>query len=118
MSLHSPRLNAGALRHRAELQHKAETADGAGGRTVAWQALRPLWCRIRPVSGVQRMESMRRDSPISHEIHARTADDIDTTKRIVYRGEAYRIEAVWPVEGRDEYLHIVASQVAVGEAAT
>ncbi|HSH25229.1 MAG TPA: phage head closure protein, partial [Massilibacterium sp.] len=91
---------AGELRHYAELQAKQETDDGYGGAEIEWTKERNIWCHIRPVSGVQRMESMRRNSPISHEIKARFAEDVDETKRIVYQGRAYNIEAVWPVDGK------------------
>lgn len=118
MSINAPRLRAGVLRQRAELQRQVAAADGAGGETVEWQKVRDLWCHIRPVSGVQRMESMRRASPISHEIFCRFVTDIDTTNRIVFRGQAYRIEAVWTINERDEYLQMVASAQAVSEVTT
>lgn len=100
---------AGQLRHYAELQSKNEVPDGAGGTTVTWVKSRNIWCRIQPISGVQQMESMRRNSTISHEITARYRDDITTEKRIVHRGTAYNIEAVTTPEEKEVEAHIIAS---------
>ena len=102
-------MQAGKLRHRAELQRQDETSDGAGGVTLAWVKERDIWCHIRSISGVQKMESMRRESSISHEITVRYADDVDTTKRLVYNGKAFNLEAVWDPDEIGERLEIIAS---------
>lgn len=107
-------MRAGRLRHRAELQEQQELPDGGGGRSLQWVKTRNVWCRIQPVSGSQRMESMRRNSAISHEITARWNDDLTTQKRIVHRGTAYRIEAVTS----DEEKHVEARIIASAGVAT
>jgi len=102
-------MQAGKLRHRAELQRQDETSDGAGGVTLAWVKERDIWCHIRSISGVQKMESMRRESSISHEITVRYAADIDTSKRLVHDGTAYNLEAVRDPDQIGERLEIIAS---------
>lgn len=102
-------MRAGRLRNRAELQSKQEVADGAGGVTVQWSKERDIWCRIEPVSAVQQMESMRRNSPIDHEITARWNSDITTEKRIVHKGRAFNINAVTNPDSKEEQAHIIAS---------
>lgn len=102
-------MRAGRLRHRAELQSQQETSDGAGGVTLSWVKDRDLWCRISPTSGVQQMESMRRDSSIDHEITARWNDDLTTQKRIVHKGRFFNIEAVTNPDGKEREAHIIAS---------
>ena len=99
------------LRHRAELQTKAVTADAGGGLDVdAWIPERTIWCGIKPISVVQRLENMRRDSIVTHEIKARYADDIDTTKRIVYKERAFNIEGVLNADERNRELTLLASE--------
>lgn len=110
MSIANAMLRAGRFRHRATLQRMEETEDGGGGVSVDWVNERALWCWIRPTSGAQRMEAMRRESSVTHEIHTRYAQDITTEKRIVHRGKAYLIEAVFSPDERQEYLHIVAAE--------
>ncbi len=102
-------IQAGKLRQRAELQEQVETDDGAGGVALAWNRVRDIWCDIRAVSGVQQMESMRRESSISHEITVRYAADIDTSKRLVHDGTAYNLEAVRDPDQIGERLEIIAS---------
>jgi SPP1 family predicted phage head-tail adaptor len=102
-------IRTGAMRHRAELQAKTMAPDGSGGYTTTWTKSRDLWCQIRPLSGVQRLEAMRRQSSVTHEIYARYAADIAPTMRIVHGGVAYNIEAVWSPEERKEFVHCAAS---------
>ena len=110
MTTSAPRVMTGRMRHRAELQKKESVSDGAGGWETAWTKDRRIWCWIVPTSGVQRLESMRRDSQVSHEIYTRFASDVTTNKRIVYRGKAYNLEAIWSPDERQEFLHIVATE--------
>lgn len=102
-------IRSGAMRHRAELQTKVQSADGGGGLITTWAKARDLWCHIRPLSGAQRLEAMRRQSTITHEIYARWADDLTTRARIVYAGVAFNIEAVWSPETGSEFAHMAAS---------
>lgn len=112
MSLSAPHIRTGDLRHRAELQKKEQTSDGAGGWTTTWVKDRDLWCRIRPISGSQQLENMRAETTVSHEIYARYATDLTKNKRIVYRGRAFLIEAAWTPEERREFIHMVATEGA------
>ncbi len=102
-------MRSGRLRHRAELQSQQETQDGSGGVTMDWVKERDIWCRIEPVSVVQQMESMRRNSPIDHEITARWNDDITTQKRIVHKGREFRIQGVTNPDGLEREAHIIAA---------
>lgn len=106
----APNIRTGAMRQRAELQKKNTAEDGAGGQAVTWELLRLLWCQIRPISGVQKLEAMRRESTVSHEIFARYNRDITVGRRIVWEGRPFNIEAVFvPMEIR-EFMHIMASE--------
>jgi SPP1 family predicted phage head-tail adaptor len=101
-------VSTGSLRERAELQAKVLTPDGSGGNTIAWVTERELWCHIRPFNGAQMVEAMRQKSTVTHEIMARYRDDITTAKRILHRGTAYNIAAVWNPEEKRDFVHIAA----------
>lgn len=101
-------IRAGDLKHRAELQKLAQVPDGSGGWKTDWIKERDIWCRIRPISGVQRMESMRAGSQISHEITTRYNEDVTQSKRIIYRGKAYALDAVWSPDEEREAMHCIA----------
>lgn len=102
-------MKAGRLRHKAELQKQVETADGMGGTQLTWERVRDVRCEIRPVSGAQRMESMRRDSSIDHEITARWRDDLTPQHRIVHKGRAFNIKAVMNPDGKEVEAQIIAA---------
>lgn len=110
MTTSAPHVSTGKMRHRAELQKMSEVADGNGGWKVKWVKERDIWCWIRPLSGIQKLESMRRDSQVSHEIYTRFHADVTTDRRIAYRGKVYNLEAVWSPDEREEYLQIVATE--------
>lgn len=76
---------------------------------MQWATERMIWCDIRAVSGSQRMESMRLESPISHEITTRHNADVEPKKRIFYQGVPYLIEAVYDPDKLRHRLEIVAS---------
>lgn len=108
MTTSAPQVRAGRLRHRATLEALETTPDGAGGSVTQWVVVRDVWCWIRPVSGAQRMESMRRASRVSHEIFFRYAQDIDARKRLTYRGRVFNLSAVWSPDERREFLQAPA----------
>lgn len=102
-------IRTGGLRHRAELQSRStETADGGGGVAVAWTKERDLWCQIRELGGQERLEAMRQESGVTHEIYARYATDITADKRVVYGAKAYNIRAVMDPETRHEFVRVLA----------
>lgn len=110
MTLSALEVRPEKLRHRAELQKLEEVPDGSGGWETTWVKEKDIWCWIRPTSGSQRLESMRRDSEVSHEIFARFETGISTDHRIAYKSKVYRLEAVWSPDVREEYLQAVAVQ--------
>lgn len=110
MTTSVPQARTGRMRHRAELQQLQSVPDGVGGYNTEWVRERDVWCWIRPVSGSQQLENMRRDSQVRHEIFARFHTDITMGKRLAYRGKVYNFEAIWSPDERREFLHIVATE--------
>ena len=110
MTTSAAHVYTGRMRHRAELQSLQSEPDGMGGFTTEWVRERDVWCWIRPLSGTQRLESMRRDSQVGHEIYARFKADITIGKRLAYRGKVYNIEALWSPDEREEFVQIMATE--------
>lgn len=98
----------GELRHRADLQAKGRTPNASGGSAVAWTTERQVWCRIRALSGAQRIEGSHQKSKVTHEIATRYATDITPSKRLVHAGTIYSIEAVRDPDGAREFILIEA----------
>lgn len=103
-------ITASDLSDRAELQVKVETPDDRGGRAVDWKTERHLWCRFVPVSGVQALEAMRRQSSVMHEVYARYDETLEPTtlpqKRLLFRGEPYNIAHARLEGSRREVVHM------------
>ncbi len=105
-------MHAGQLRHVAMLQDKTTTPDGYGGQVVAWSDRRTLRCNVREVSALQRMENMRRNSPVTHEIEARFEDDLTASeapmRRLLFEGQALNILAAQRFGPRRESVLLFA----------
>jgi SPP1 family predicted phage head-tail adaptor len=110
----APHIRTGAMRHFADLQGKARLADGGGGEAVTWATERKIWCQIRPLSGSQRLEGMRRQSSVTHEIYARYQDDVDPDvvvgKRIRHGESVYNVAAAFLPAELPEFVHLIAER--------
>ena len=111
----APYIRTGALNRRAELQAKVETGDDLGGVEVDWVTERSIWVEIRPLSGTQRLESMRRESAVSHRLAMRYQDDVAPggtleAKRIKFGAEVFNIEAAWMPEEEPEFVQALATR--------
>lgn len=108
MTTSAPYIRTGAMRHRASLQSRTESSDGAGGASISWATERDIWCEIREVNARERLEAMREESAVTHEIWARYATDVTADKRLLHNSIAYNIRAVMDPDTRHEYLRILA----------
>lgn len=106
----APSIRVGELREPAVLQVKVSTSDLGGGSTTTWEDVRKIWVEIIPMSGTQRLENMRRNTEVSHFIHARDEGDVDECNRILYLGKVYKLEAVWSIKLRGEFLRMIAKE--------
>ena len=107
-------IRTGGMRHYADLQSKETSPDGGGGEDVTWVTDRKIWVQIRPISGAQRLEGMRRESSVTHEIYTRHQDDVDpsimTTKRILHGAVAYNISAAFMPKELPEFVQMFAER--------
>lgn len=107
-------IRTGGLRHYAQLQTLVTTPDPGAGQESEWITERNIWCQIRPLSGGQKLESMRVQSTVSHEIYTRYAEDVAPgvveRKRILHDGTPYRIDAAWMPAELTEFVHLVATR--------
>lgn len=110
----APYIRTGAMRHHADLQNKASFPDDAGGEAITWATERKVWCQIRPLSGSQQLEGMRRESAVTHEIYTRYQGDVDpevvTEKRIRFGNSIYNIAAAWLPKEFPEFVHMIAER--------
>lgn len=101
-------IRTGRLDKRADLQYRVKVTDGGGGTTTTWTTERQVWCGIQERTAAERVQAMREQSQITHEIWARYATDITADKRLVLGSTAYNIRAVLNPEKHNEFLRILA----------
>lgn len=83
-----------AMDKRVSLQVVTQTPDGQGGYTEAWVTVANVWADIVPVSGYERMEAMKLESPLSHKVTLRYYPGITTKHRILWEGRVLQIKEV------------------------
>ena len=103
-------LTSGQMRNKITIQRKIETPDGGGGSVVVWSDVVTLWCKIKPVSGSERLQSMRLESDITQRIYTRYRDDFTAADRINYNGRLMQIKAIINIEEKDQWLEVYATE--------
>ena len=94
-------MRAGLLRHRIELQQKAETRDPTGGTTRTWTTQRTVWAQILPLRGQERFEAQQVEGRTTMKIRIRYYSPIDATWRAKKGNRIFNINAVLNItEGR------------------
>lgn len=107
-------MKAGDLRHLIEFQQKTTPRDpvtGEDGEPV-WQLLAKTWAQVVPMSARDRVDAQAQQSEATGRMVIRYRPGIDSTMRIIYRGEIYSIEGP-PLEDPKsglEYLTILVSK--------
>jgi len=101
-----PAVASGDLRHRVQLQEKSRTQDPHTGEMLdTWVTAAEVWAQVVPLSGREFLASSAEQSEVTGRIVIRYRDDVDATKRFVYRGKWYAIKAVLPdMESGIEHL--------------
>lgn len=107
-------VDIGKLRHKIRIEERSNAPDGYGGTESTWVEQRTVWAQVKPISGVQKMEGMRRQSSISHEITLRASFKgnrrLTTLNRIVYDGRNFNVEAVRNLDERGRWLVATCSE--------
>lgn len=94
----------GWLRHRVTVESAAGTADGAGGETVAWDALATLWARIEPAEAGEEIVAGHLSGVVTHRLTFRWRSDLAGGMRIAWRGRFFRVLAVHDPDEQRRYL--------------
>lgn len=102
----------GNLDQRITIQRRVETADGAGGVTLAWADLTTVWANIKAKAGREAMTDGRMAASFVTVFTIRQIADLTDVDRIAWGGVTYNIRSVLRESGRDQYLRIEAERGA------
>lgn len=101
---------AGSYRDRVTFQVETRTADGGGGSSSSWTSLDPVWCRVMPERGNERIEGGRLNSVIAVTIHVRSSTEtraVTTDDRAVIDGTPHQIRSITNPDRRGRVLEMV-----------
>lgn len=99
---------AGELRNRVTIQSVAKTADGGGGYADVWSDVYSAWAAIKPVNGLERIQAMQMETPVTHHIMMRYDSRLTTAHRIKFGSRYFNVNQVINVAERGEWLDVVA----------
>ena len=107
-------IDPGQLRSRVTPQGETLVSDGEGGSTMTVAALSaPIWARVRPLRGREKLEAMQTDDSVSHEVTVRFPEiaDRDAVESFLYDGRTLDVvEPAINVDERDEWLQFLCRE--------
>lgn len=103
-------MNPGQLNCRATLQRPVSGRDAAGQPVQSWQAVGPIWCDIRLLSGLEMIKSDAQMSKVRGSVRIRWRADVTPQMRIVHGSAIYDIEAVLP-DSRRRYVDLTVEAI-------
>nr|WP_028627661.1 phage head closure protein [Pseudomonas resinovorans] len=106
-------LSAGRLRHRIDIQQRADVQDPVTGEMVPGWAT--VWaavpCAIEPLSAREFIAAKATQSQVVARITLRFRDGLDASMRILHKGKIYNIAGLLPDKDSGlEYFTIPVSQ--------
>ncbi len=103
-------MSAGALRRRLVIERAAATADGGGGRDIAWEPVATVFAAVRPVRAEERDELGRLDGVATHAVEVRAGVDLAGGDRLTIDGRTLRVLAVREADPRGRRLIALAEE--------
>lgn len=97
-------IRAGRLRHRVQLEVKAEDVVLGSRTTAEWAPETALWARVRPLSGRELESAQQIVAEASHEVQCWYDERVTEGKRFLLKDRGLEIEHVANVDERDEEL--------------
>lgn len=110
-------MQAGKLRHRITLQ-RAETAQDplTGEITKQWRTVDNVWGEVVPLSAREYLAARATQSEVSARMVIRYRADVDSTMRVIHRGEIYTIDGVLADAGSNiKYVTLMVRKGAADE---
>lgn len=105
-------MRAGMLRHRVEIQRRAEALDEYGQDTEAWLPVATVWAAVESLRGRELETTATRLAEASHKIRIRYRTGVHPTMRVVGQdGRVFDIQAVLDPDDRRRELHLLAREV-------
>ena len=96
-------IDPGALRTPFSLQEATPLPDGAGGHTLEWSEVTPVFGRLEPVSAQSRFGADQAIVTVSHDVTMRRRDDVRSGMWLVFGARVLTIVTVHDPDGTGRY---------------
>jgi SPP1 family predicted phage head-tail adaptor len=94
------------LRHPITIQRQVKVKNDSGGQDITWVNHKSMKAQVKPKSGRERMYGMQLESPLTHTIIIRYADDILTVDRVNFNGRLMQVRAVRNLEEMNRWIEL------------
>ena len=104
---------AGALNKRVTFQRERQTADGAGGYSLAWQDYLTVWARYTPERGREVIQADRLASTAMALLVVRSSTDtrqLTAADRVLVDKVPHQIRAIANPDQQNRFLEMVLEQ--------
>jgi len=100
----------GELRLRLTLEAPAETDDGEGGVTRAWNAVNDVWAALTPLAMDEKTITGCETPLLKYRVTLRRRDDISEANRFRLGGRILIVRAVRDPDERGEFLECLVEE--------
>ncbi|SHH14607.1 phage head closure protein [Desulfosporosinus lacus] len=107
-------MNIGELRNRIEIQNYIRTPNEVGEEVKQWQTYIKLWAKFETSLVKEQVQAGKNSESVVHEIVIRYRNDLDSTMRVVYKGNNYNINHVVNDQEQNIETHLFCTLIEEG----
>jgi len=103
----------GRMNEKIVIQRFTRASDGAGGFVQTYVDVANVFADITPLRATEREVSEASISFVAYKMIVRYSSNtsgIDTSMRVVYAGDNYRIQSILNIDEADRFLEILATR--------
>lgn len=104
-------MEIGNLRHRVIFQKRIIGTDPEGYPIDTWVDIRTVWASVSNLSGREFYAAAAVQAENTVKFTVRYVPDVDTSVKILFRGNQYNITAIDNIKYKNEYMEIKAQIV-------
>lgn len=99
------------LRHRITLQVLETITNENGFEVEAWVDFKDLWAKVENLHGREYFEAAAVQAENTVKFTIRYTDEIDTSMRILFKGNQYNINSIDNIKYRNKFIEIKGMEV-------
>ena len=101
-------MDASKLRYRIKIMSRVVTQDSYGQNVISWVLLAELWANVMAIRGREFFAAAQVNAENTVKFTIRYRNDVTALNRIEYDNKAYDITGIVPLEGRKDWLELIA----------